>query len=211
MVMQIEKMKTGTTTVAVVCKDGVVLAADQKATMGNLVASKKARKVFEITDRLALTIAGSVGDAQAVTKLLKAEIQIYEMQEKKITTKAAASLLGMLLRSSYKSFVPELVQLIIGGMDESGPAVYSVTLDGAVMKEDDYTFTGSGSPIALGVLEDSYRKDASVDDGVKLVSRAVKAARERDVYSGGLSVDIAMVTKDGIKWVPEAEIKKLLA
>ncbi len=204
-------MKTGTTTVALSCTDGVVLAADQKATMGNLVASKKAKKVFEITDKIGLTIAGSVGDAQAVTKLLRAEVQIYEMQEGKITTKAAASLLGMLLRSSYKSFVPELVQLIVGGVDERGSEVYSVTLDGAVMKEDDYTFTGSGSPIALGVLEDSYKSDLSVEGGIKLVARAVKAARERDVYSGGLSVDIATITKDGIKWIPETEIKKLLS
>lgn len=204
-------MKTGTTTVALSCTDGVVLAADQKATMGNLVASKKAKKVFEITDTIGLTIAGSVGDAQAVTKLLRAEVQIYEMQEGKITTKAAASLLGMLLRSSYKSFVPELVQLILGGVDERGSEVYSVTLDGAVMKEDDYTFTGSGSPIALGVLEDSYKKDLSVEDGIKIVARAVKAARERYVYSGGLSVDIATITKDGIKWIPESEVKKLLS
>ncbi|MCK4555744.1 MAG: proteasome subunit beta [Candidatus Aenigmarchaeota archaeon] len=204
-------MKTGTTTVALSCTDGVVLAADQKATMGNLVASKKAKKVFEITDKIGLTIAGSVGDAQAVTKLLKAEVQIYEMQEGTITTKAAASLLGMLLRSSYKSFVPELVQLILGGVDERGSEVYSVTLDGAVMKEDDYTFTGSGSPIALGVLEDAYKNDLSVEGGIKLVARAVKAARERDVYSGGLSVDIATITKDGIKWIPETEIKKLLS
>ncbi len=204
-------MKTGTTTVALSCTDGVVLAADQKATMGNLVASKKAKKVFEITDKIGLTIAGSVGDAQAVTKLLRAEVQIYEMQEGAITTKAAASLLGMLLRSSYKSFVPELVQLILGGVDERGSEVYSVTLDGAVMKEDDYTFTGSGSPIALGVLEDAYKNDLSVEGGIKLVARAVKAARERDVYSGGLSVDIATITKDGIKWIPETEIKKLLS
>ena len=204
-------MKTGTTTVALSCTDGVVLAADQKATMGNLVASKKAKKVFEITNMIGLTIAGSVGDAQAVTRLLKAEVRIYEMQEGPITTKAAASLLGMLLRTSYKSFVPELVQLIVGGVDERGSEVYSVTLDGAVMKEDDYTFTGSGSPIALGVLEDSYRNDLTVEGGMKLVARAVKAARERDVYSGGLSVDIATITKDGIKWIPETEIKKLLA
>ena len=204
-------MKTGTTTVALSCTDGVVLAADQKATMGNLVASKKAKKVFEITDKIGLTIAGSVGDAQAVTKLLRAEVQIYEMQEGAITTKAAASLLGMLLRSSYKSFVPELVQLILGGVDERGSEVYSVTLDGAVMKEDDYTFTGSGSPIALGVLEDSYRSDLTVEGGIKLVARAVKAARERDVYSGGLSINIATITKDGIKWIPETEIKKLLS
>ncbi len=204
-------MKTGTTTVALSCTDGVVLAADQTATMGNLVASKKAKKVFEITDKIGLTIAGSVGDAQAVTKLLRAEVQIYEMQEGAITTKAAASLLGMLLRSSYKSFVPELVQLILGGVDERGSEVYSVTLDGAVMKEDDYTFTGSGSPIALGVLEDSYRSDLTVEGGIKLVARAVKAARERDVYSGGLSINIATITKDGIKWIPETEIKKLLS
>ena len=204
-------MKTGTTTVALSCTDGVVLAADQKATMGNLVASKKAKKVFEITNMIGLTIAGSVGDAQAVTRLLKAEVQIYEMQEGAITTKAAASLLGMLLRTSYKSFVPELVQLIVGGVDERGSEVYSVTLDGAVMKEDDYTFTGSGSPIALGVLEDSYRSDLTVEGGMKLVARAVKAARERDVYSGGISINIATITKDGIKWIPETEIKKLLS
>ncbi|MCK4967585.1 MAG: proteasome subunit beta [Candidatus Aenigmarchaeota archaeon] len=204
-------MKTGTTTVAMVCKDGVVLAADQKATMGHLVASKKARKVHEITDKMAMTIAGSVGDAQALIRILRAEMQLYELQEKNGSIKAAATLLANILRGAYKSYTPEMVQLVLGGFDKTGAHLYSLDAAGGLSEEEDYAFSGSGSVIAVGVLEDSYSKDMTTKQGVDLLLRSIKAARERDVFSGGLLMNVAIITEKGINWLEEAEIKKIIS
>ena len=203
-------MKTGTTTVGIVCKDAVILAADQKATMGSFVASKKAQKVFELADRLAMTIAGSVGDAQALVRLMRAEIKLYELQEKHLTTKAAATLLANILRGAYKSYMPEWVQLVLGGYDEKGSQLYSLDLAGGLSPEDDYTFSGSGSVTAVGVLEDGYKKNLSVEEGIELAVRAIRAARERDIYSGGKSIDVLVIKKDRMEPVPQEKIKQIL-
>ncbi len=203
-------LKTGTTTAGMVCKDGVVLAADQKATMGNIVASKEARKVFKITNNIAMTIAGSVGDAQAMVRLLRAEMKLYELENNIVTVKAAATLLSNILRASYKSFVPELVQLVIGGYDHTGPRLFSLDAAGGVTEERTFTFTGSGSPIAVGVLEDQYDPDMTTEEGVDLLLRAIKAARERDVFSGGKSMIVVTVTEKGVEEVPQSYIAKML-
>ncbi len=203
-------LKTGTTTAGIVCKDGVVLAADQKATMGNIVASKEAQKVFKITDNIAMTIAGSVGDAQAMVRLLRAEMKLYELEHGVVTVKAAATLLANILRASYKSFVPELVQLVIGGYDHTGARLFSLDVAGGVSEEKTFTFTGSGSPIAVGVLEDQYNPEMTTKEGVDLLLRAIKAARERDVYSGGKSMTIITVTQKGVEEVPQELIEKKL-
>lgn len=208
--MQESRLKTGTTTVGLVCKDGVVLAADQKATMGHLIASKDAKKIYDITPKMAMTIAGDVGDAQAMIRLLKAETKLYELQEKTLTVKAAATLMGNILRGSYKSYIPEMVQLILGGADERGAQIYSLTPDGAVMEEREYTFSGSGSVIAIGVLEDSYKKDLSVDEGIKLAVRAIKAARERDIFTGGKEITVVAITKEGLKWIPAEKVEQII-
>ncbi len=201
-------MKTGTTTVGIVCKNGVVLAADQKATMGNVIASKEAQKVFRITNRIGMTIAGSVGDAQAMVRLLRAEMKLYEFEQGEVTVRAAATLLGNILRASYKSFVPELVQLVVGGYDRSGAHIFSLDAAGGISEEKEFTFTGSGSVIAVGVLEDQYRRDISTEEGVDLLVRAIKAARERDVFSGGRSMSVLVITREGVKEIPPHEFEK---
>jgi len=210
-VVNIETLKTGTTTVAMICSDGVVLAADQKATMGSLVASKDTQKVFEVSPKMCMTMAGSAGDGQAMARLLRAELTLYELQEKKITVRAGATLLSNILRGAYKSFIPEYVQLVLGGYDARGPQLYSVDAAGGLSPEEEYAFSGSGSVIALGVLEDGYKKGMSTEQGVKLLLRSIKAARERDVYTGGKLMHVAVVTKDGIKWITEKEIKEIIA
>lgn len=209
--INIETLKTGTTTVAMVCKDGVVMAADQKATMGHLVASKDTQKVFEISDKIGMTIAGSAGDGQAMARLLRAELKIYELQEKEITVKAAATLLANVLRGAYKSFIPEYVQLVLGGYDSRGPQLYSVDAAGGLSPEEEFAFSGSGSVMAVGVLEDAYKKDMTTEEGVKLLLRAIKAARERDVFTGGKSMHVAVIKKDGIKWITDKEIREIVS
>ncbi len=200
-----KELKTGTTTVGLVCSDGVVLAAERKATMGYLVASKDARKILQVDKHIGMSIAGVVGDAQALERLIKAELRLYRLQEDKpITVNAAAHLVANILYS--RRFYPYIVQLIIGGYD-SKPGVYSLAPDGSVMEEKEFFSSGSGSPMALGVLEDSYKKGITVQEGKKLAARAVNSARKRDIASGGSGIDVAVIDPSGFRMVPDEEVK----
>lgn len=195
-----EIQKTGTTTIGMICKDGAVVAAEKKSTMGYLVASKESEKITQVDDRIAMTIAGASGDAQALGRYMRAELKLFEIQNKrKISVKGAATLLSNILQGGRWTFMPYMVQLIIAGFDESGPAVFSLDAIGAVEEERKFFSTGSGSPMALGVLEDSYKEGITAAEGAKLAERAIRAAVERDIASGGKGIDIATITKDGIR------------
>jgi len=189
--------KTGTTTVGMVCKDGVVLAADKKSTFGNLIASKETEKIYPLDDHIAMTIAGLSGDAQALVRYMTAELKLFSIENKRrISVKGAATLLSNILHGN--KFYPFYVQLIIAGFD-TGPAIFDLDPVGGTEEEKKFFSTGSGSPMVLGVMEDSYREGMSLDEGVKLAVRAVKAAIERDTGSGGRGIDVVTITKDGIK------------
>lgn len=198
--------KTGTTTVGIVCKDGVVLASDKRATMGHYIASKDVLKIAKLNDRIAMTIAGGVGDAQSLIRWMKAEIKLYELKNgRRMSVEAASTLLANIL-SQYK-YYPFFVQLLVGGMDEK-PHIYSVDMLGGVTEET-HTATGSGSPIAMGLIEEIYDPDASVKDGVKIVIRAVNTAMKRDSASGE-GVSVMTITDKGTELLNSKEVKKYL-
>ncbi|HDD35780.1 MAG TPA: archaeal proteasome endopeptidase complex subunit beta [Candidatus Desulfofervidus auxilii] len=201
-----ELRKTGTTTAGIICKDAVVLGAERKSTMGYLVASKKAKKILKVDDHIAMTTAGLVGDAQALERIIKAELKLYKLQEeRKAPVKAAAHLIANILYS--RRFFPYYVQLLIGGYDNK-PRLFSFDASGALQEEDEYFSTGSGSPIALGVFEDKYKKNMSVEEGKKLVYSAIKSATKRDIASGGSGIDIVVIDKNGYHEVSEKEMEK---
>ncbi|MGC8993351.1 MAG: archaeal proteasome endopeptidase complex subunit beta [Candidatus Aenigmatarchaeota archaeon] len=194
--------KTGTTTVGIVCKDAVILAAEKKSTLGYLVASKESEKIIPLDTHIAMTIAGASGDAQVLARYLKAEFKLFEIEHRrKITVRGAAVLLSNILQGS--KYFPYYVQLIIGGVDDSGPHIFDLDAIGGIEEDKKFVSTGSGSPIALGVLEDQYKEGMSIEEGKELAVRAIKAAIERDIGSGGKSVDIAIITKDGVKVITE--------
>ncbi len=204
----VKEIKTGTTTVGIICKDAAILGADQKATMGYLVASKDTPKIYPLDNHLGMTIAGLVGDALALERYIKAELKLYKLQEgKPISVKAAAYLIANILYA--RRYYPYIVQLIVGGYDEK-PRLYSFAPDGSVIEEKEFYSTGSGSPIAFGVLEDVYRKNMTVEEGKKIVARAVKAARERDIASGGASIDIAVIDSKGFRKLSKEDVEALL-
>lgn len=204
---EVEVKKTGTTTVGLVCKDAVVLAAEKKSVMGYLVASKESEKILPLEDHIAMTVAGISGDAQALARYLRAEFKLFALQNRrKIPVKSAATLLANILQGS--KFYPYFVQLIIAGYDEK-PSIFSLDPIGGTEEEKKFFSTGSGSPIALGVLEDSYKEGISTEDGIKLAMRAIKSAIERDIVSGGRGVDVAVITKEGIK-ITTHELEKIL-
>jgi len=191
--------KTGTTTIGIVCKDGVILAAEKKATMGYLVASKDTEKIHELDEKIAMTIAGSSGDAQALARYMKAELNLFSIRnQRKLSVKGAATLLSNLLHNGRWTFMPYMVQLIIAGYDNKGGHIFSLDAIGAVEEEEKFFSTGSGSPFALGVLEDKFEDGISVEDGSTLAVRAIRAAVERDIGSGGNGIDVVKITESGI-------------
>ena len=203
-------IKKGTTTVGIVVKEGIVLAADKRASMGYLIAEKEADKIHLIDDRTAMTWAGSVADSQMILRFLKSQLQLYKLKRNKpASTKATTTLLSHYIFSNAHSFSPFLVQFIVGGKDNTGFHLYSLDPSGSNMEAKKFTSTGSGSPMAYGVLEDNYNMNMSLDQAVKLSVRSVNAAISRDLATGD-GIDVVKITKDGIKRLTKQEIEKLI-
>jgi len=199
-----EQTKTGTSTVGVTFNGGVVVGADHRATMGHFVANKSVQKLFRIADNLALTTAGLVGHAQALSRSLAAELALFELKRgTQMSVKGAATLTANILGGR-----PHWVQLLIAGVDEEGSHVYSIDSAGGSIP-DVYCATGSGSPYMYGVLEDKFREGMNRDEAVEVVARALLASAQRDAASGN-GMDVCVITaKDGYQLIPQEELEAL--
>jgi proteasome beta subunit len=199
-----EDVAEGTTTIGITAGDSVVLATEQRASMGNLVASKTAKKIYQVTDDAALTISGGVGDGQNLAKTLKVEANLYEMRRgKPMTMTGLASMAGNVLRSYLFRVVP-----ILGGVDDEGAHVFSLDPAGGVMEEE-YVSTGSGSVIAYGVLEDGYHSDIDIDEAKKLALRGLESAMERDTASGNGILLAEITPEEGFRQLEDDEIEAI--
>ncbi len=204
----IEKMALkGTTTVGVVCTDGVILSSDTRVTMGYFVAHKTGKKIYQIDDHIAMTISGSVADAQRVVEILKVNAKLYKLNNgRPIPIKAASRLVANILFSAR--LAPLIAQILVGGVDSTGPHVFSLDPLGSLVEEK-CVATGSGSPIAYGVLEDKYKEGATIEEILPVVVRAVDSAMKRDIASGN-NFDIAVITKEGYRALSTEEKKGIL-
>ncbi len=186
-----------------VCKDGIVLAADKRATAGNLIVDKRTEKVHEISEDFAVTIAGTVSDAQLLIKLIRAELKLKEMRtNKKPTAKEGANLLGGLLYSNIRrpSMMPGIAHFLMAARDVHGVHLYDLFPDGSVTKIKDFISSGSGSVFAYGVLETQYKPEMTTDEAVKVAVKAVNTALQRDSCSGN-GIDVVVVNRQGIRRV----------
>ncbi|PKG33085.1 archaeal proteasome endopeptidase complex subunit beta [Methanoregula sp.] len=203
-----ESMK-GTTTIGIVFADGVILATEKRATMGLMIASKKAKKVYQVADRIGMTTAGGVGDAQQLARILTVECNLYQIRRSRpITVGATATLLSNYLNQNR--YFPYYVQLLVGGVDEKGPSVYSVDAMGGATKEEEIVATGSGSPMAYGVLEDRFKPNMTEEEATEIAVRGLKSAMKRDAGSGE-GIHVVVITKDKFQIFAEDTIKKYLA
>lgn len=183
----------GTTTVGLIAGDSVILAADKRATAGTLIASRRVKKIVKITDRAAMTVSGLVADAQALADVVREEARLYQlMHGVKLSIKGLATLLSNILFSS--KWFPYLVQLIVGGYDVK-PRLYTLDPYGSIT-EDNFTATGSGSPVAYGVLEDYYREDLTVEEAIEIARRALWSAIRRDSATGD-GIDVVIINSKG--------------
>jgi len=206
---QEEQLKTGTTTVGIVCKDGLVLAADRKATAGYLVAHKRADKIHKITDNMLVTIAGTVSDAQLLVRYSQSELRLKKMRTGEETTvKEAGNLIARLIYSNIRKFsaIPGIAHFILGGKDSSGYYMYDLYPDGSIQQIDDFISSGSGSVMAFGVLETLYTKNLSVAEGVTLAAKCINAAIQRDIASGE-GFEIYTITEKGVIRVVDKELR----
>lgn len=207
--MKEETLKTGTTTVGIVCQDGIILAADRRATAGNFIANKNAKKVHPITDNMVLTTAGSVSDIQLILKLIKAELKLKALKTNRDpNVKESANLLaGMIYNNIRKmSMIPGISHFVLGGKDKFGFHLYDLFADGSLQDCKEFIASGSGSTMAYGVLDTLYKKEMDVKQGVELALKAVNAALQRDSASGE-GVDVITITKDGINHVVSRELR----
>lgn len=196
----------GTTTVGVVCRDGVVLAADRRATLGNMVTSKGVTKVFQIDDHLAIAGAGLVGDILGLVRLLRAEAKLYRAKVgREMSVKALSTLLSNVLHGTRH--LPYFAWFLVGGYD-SGPELYSIDAAGGVTKER-FIAAGSGMEFALAILEENFSEEMPLEEGVKLAARAVKAAIKRDVYTGE-GITLVTITKEGYRELSREELEAIL-
>jgi len=198
----------GTTTIGVVCKDGVILASDTRVTMGYYVAHKFGKKVYQIDDHLGMTIAGTVADAQKVVDILIANAKLYKINlNRPIPVSAAARIVANILFQNR--YVPLSTQVLVGGVDETGPHVFNLDPYGSLTEEKSVS-TGSGSPVAYGILEDKYHEGMTIKELLPTIAKAVNAAMKRDVASGN-SYNIIIIDKNGYKELTDEEKNKLFS
>ncbi len=196
----------GTTTIGVVCKDGVILASDTRVTMGYFIAHKQGKKVYKIDEHIGMTIAGSVADAQKVIDIITANAQLYRINlNRPMPISSAARMTSNLLFSARGL----MAQVLVGGVDDSGPHVFNLDPFGS-LTEEKMTATGSGSPVAIGVLEDQFREGMTIQEALPVVAKAVNAAMKRDVASGN-NYNIIVIDNKGYRELTDSEKKELLA
>jgi proteasome beta subunit len=199
-------LHSGTSLVGIVCKDGIVMAGDKKATAGGqIVMQKNADKVIKINDYIVTSGTGVSSDIDMIQKLVAAELKLKELRDKKRpSVKEAANLIAMMTYKNIRqpSMIQFIAGLMVGGYNEDGTAeLYSVEPAGSAVKIKDFDANfSSGMPYILGLLERQYKPNMSVADGVKLAVEAIKASSERDTASG-YGVDVFTITKEGIKQV----------
>jgi proteasome beta subunit len=197
----------GTTTVGLVCSDGVVLATDTRVTAGGFIAHRRGKKLLKIDQNLAMTISGGVADAQNVVDTLKYYANIYRIERGRLMpVRSAAQIVSNILFSSR--LYPYIADVLVGGVDSAGGSIYNVDFFGSVNKEK-MVATGSGSPVAYGVLESEFREGVPASKAYPLAAKAIMAAMRRNVATGD-HFDIAILDKDGFREIPEQEKTKLL-
>jgi len=203
-------MKTGTSILGMVCKEGIVMAADRRATAGNLVMIKNAKKVVKINEYLVVSGTGMSSDIDMLQKIVAAELRLKELRSKqRPTVKEAANLIGNIAYRNIRqpTMIPFIAGTLVAGYNEDGTTeLYSVEPAGSAEKIEDYDANfSSGMPFILGLLERQYKKDMNLKEGVELASEALKSSTQRDVGSGN-GIDIFTVTKEGIAQVVSKEI-----
>jgi proteasome beta subunit len=203
-----EKILHGTTTVGIKASDGIVLCADMRASAGYFIANNNTMKIQQLARHAGMTMAGGVADAQNITDVLRYHSNIHRVQKNEnIPIKTLARLCSLLFHQNRG--YPFIADILIGGYDKDGPALVNIDVFGSV-EEKKFVTTGSGSPVAYGVLEDEYRDNLKIEEAKVIALRAVKAAIVRNIGTGD-GINIAIMDKDGFRLLTKEQKKAIIA
>ena len=202
-----EKILHGTTTVGIKAKDGVVLCADMRASAGYFIANNNTMKIQKIDDHAGMTMAGGVADAQNITDVLRYHANIHRIQNQEPISIKSLTRLTSLIFHQNRGY-PFMADILVGGFDNYGPALFNIDMFGSV-EEKSYVTTGSGSPVAYGLLEEEYKEDVTVEDAKTIALRAVKAAITRNIGTGD-GINVAIIDKNGFRLLNNEQKKAII-
>ena len=203
-----EKILHGTTTVGIKATDGVVLCADMRASAGYFIANNNTMKIQKLDDHAGMTMAGGVADAQNITDILRYHANLHRIEKQEPIPIKSLTRLTSLIFHQNRGY-PFIADILVGGFDKQGPALFNIDMFGSV-EEKSYVTTGSGSPVAYGLLEEEYRENLSVEEAKVIALRAVKAAITRNIGTGD-GINIAIVDKDGFRLLTKEQKKAIIA
>jgi proteasome beta subunit len=207
-----QDLRKGTTTLGIVCKDGIIMAADRRVTAGHSIAHKNVRKVLPVSENMAITTAGLVSDIQLFTKVIKAQLMLLKLRKGKVpSVREGASMLSSLAYSNIRrpSMIPGIVGFLLGGHDRTGFHLHELSFDGTVLEVEEFASDGSGSRVAIGVLETLYRKDMTCDEAKEIAIKALVSAMNRDSATGE-GIDIIRINTKGVEYITHKTMKCLL-
>jgi len=202
-----EKILHGTTTVGIKAKDGVVLCADMRASAGYFIANNNTMKIQKIDEHAGMTMAGGVADAQNITDILRYHANLHRIQKQEPIPIKSLTRLTSLIFHQNRGY-PFMADILVGGYDNAGPALFNIDMFGSV-EEKTYVTTGSGSPVAYGLLEEEYRDDLTVEEAKAIALRAVKAAITRNIGTGD-GINVSIIDKDGFRLLTKEQKKAII-
>ena len=202
-----EKILYGTTTVGIKAKDGVVLCADMRASAGYFIANNNTMKIQKIDEHAGMTMAGGVADAQNITDILRYHANIHRIEKQEPIPIKSLTRLTSLIFHQNRGY-PFIADILVGGYDNAGPALFNIDMFGSV-EEKTYVTTGSGSPVAYGLLEEEYRDDLTVEEAKVIALRAVKAAITRNIGTGD-GINVSVIDKDGFRLLTKDQKKAII-
>ncbi|KAG2479079.1 MAG: Proteasome subunit beta [Nitrosopumilales archaeon] len=203
-----EKILHGTTTVGLKAKDGVVLCADMRASAGYFIANNNTMKIQKIDDHAGMTMAGGVADAQNITDILRYHANLHRIEKQEPIPIKSLTRLTSLIFHQNRGY-PFIADILVGGYDNDGPALFNIDMFGSV-EEKNYVTTGSGSPVAYGLLEEEFRENLTVVEAKVIALRAVKAAITRNIGTGD-GINVSIIDKNGFQLLTKEQKKAIIA
>ncbi|WP_405861765.1 proteasome subunit beta [Streptomyces sp. NBC_00090] len=217
-----DQVPHGTTILALTYRDGVMIAGDRRATMGNLIAQRDLEKVHPADDYSAVAFAGSVGFAIDLVKLYQVELTHFEKIEGvPMTIKAKATRLATMVRQNLPQAMQGMAVVpLLVGYDQQAPEgrhgrIFSFDVTGGPYEKQGYHAEGSGSPFARGALKKLYRPGMDRRQAALAALQALYDAADDDSATGGPDVSraifpiVSVITEDGFERLDEEETEAL--
>ncbi|XP_063791652.1 proteasome subunit beta type-7 [Pseudophryne corroboree] len=194
--------KTGTTIAGIVFKDGVILGADTRATEGMIVADKNCSKIHYISPNVYCCGAGTAADTEMTTQIISSNMELHALSTGRVPRVATANRMLKQMLFRYQGYIG--AALVLGGVDCTGPHLYSIYPHGSTDKLP-YVTMGSGSLAAMAVFEDRYTPDMEEEAAKELVRDAIASGIFNDLGSGS-NIDLCVITKNKVDYIRPYEL-----